>query len=122
MSRMAPSPEQIETTLLEAITLHERGHYEAAVEKYLICARAGDVTAQGNVATILDSFVTPVRDAEAVYWYKRALRNGSVTAAWNLAMHHKAKGNTRWHAYWLGVAADRGDEDAAEELRELKRG
>jgi TPR repeat protein len=114
------SPEEAEEITLRAIDLHEAGRFDEAVAMYMPAAKAGHVVAQGNMATLLDDYVCPRRPGEAVFWYKRAHRNGSVTAAWNLAIHYKMVGKRRWYNYWLKVAADGGDEDAQAELESLR--
>ena len=103
----------------EGSDLEERGAYDAAARTYLKAANLGSAICMSNLANILDDHAS-VKDPEAaVYWYKRAIRCGYEIAAYNLALHHKNRGNKRWHAYWLEWAADMGDEDATEDLAAL---
>lgn len=59
-----------------------------------------------------EEFVDPPQPRKATYWYKRAVDLGYSISAWNLAMHHRNRGATRWYLYWLRKAADMGEEDA----------
>jgi len=105
----------------KASDLEDHGMIGKAIRCYRIAARMGHVPAQNNLATLLDDKVKPSRPKEAVYWYKRAVRTGYATAAWNLAMHYRNLEMPRWYHHWLQVAARMGDDDAIEELRALKK-
>jgi TPR repeat protein len=94
--------------------LEDEGKLELAVEAYLTGAKLGDPLAQVNLANILDDKLN--KPAEAIYWYKRAVRFGYSTAALNLAAHYKNLGVRRWHIYWLKIAANMGDKWAVDEL------
>ncbi|MGE0233002.1 MAG: tetratricopeptide repeat protein [Flavobacteriaceae bacterium] len=101
----------------DACNLEDEGKISEAVEKYETAARMGNVEAMSNLGNLLDDEVDPPRPKEAVYWYKRAIRKGYSTAAWNMAMHYRNLGQRRWYIHWLYVAARMGNDDAPEELR-----
>jgi len=101
------------------VELEEAGRIHEAIRVYTAAARLGDEIAQNNLATLLDDRAIPRRPAEAVYWYKRAVRAGSAEAAWNLAMHYRNLGKRRWQIHWLRVAARLGEPDAPVALREM---
>jgi TPR repeat protein len=101
----------------EGCELEERGLIPEALRAYTVAARLGSSSAQVNLGNILDDVVKPSRTSEAKAWYKRAVKRGNPSGAWNLAMHYRNNGNPRWYRYWLRVAADLGDEDAANEMR-----
>src|SRR5271154_3419124 len=105
----------------EGSALEDAGEIAQAIRVYRIGAKLGSDSAQNNLANLLDDYATPRRPAEAVYWYKRAARQGHDTAAENLAVHYRNLGKTRWQKHWLAVAAKMGNRDAAKELRVLER-
>jgi TPR repeat protein len=105
----------------QASDLEDAGKIAAAVELYTASATLGNAIAQSNLGNLLDDAISPARPAEAVYWYKRAVKSGHITAAWNLAMHYRNLGQRRWHLHWLKTAAGMGDDDAAAELRAQKK-
>ena len=55
-------------------------------------------------------------DQNAVRWYQRAYRKGSAEAAFNLAIHFRARGEGGRSVLWMRKAAELGDEDARGEL------
>ena len=107
--------------LHKANQLEEAGKLAPALRLLRQLARVGNVHAQTNLGNLLDDRVRPRRSEEAVYWYKRAVRQGYAIAAYNLAMHHRNQGKPRWQLYWLRIAAGMGDPDARKEARRLER-
>ncbi|HKY18953.1 MAG TPA: hypothetical protein VJL82_08460 [Rhizomicrobium sp.] len=107
--------------LHKANQLEEAGKLAPAVRLLRKLAKLGNVHAQANLGNLLDDKTTPRRPREAMYWYKRAVRKGYATAAYNLAMHHRNQGKPRWQLHWLRVAADMGHPDARKEIRPLER-
>jgi len=105
----------------EASGKEDAGDIRGAMRLYRILAKAGDAIAQSNLANLLDDKVRPAKPREAVYWYKRAVRNGNYFAALNLAMHYRNIGKSRWQIHWLRVAAKMGAPDARREIRKLER-
>jgi TPR repeat protein len=105
----------------EGCALEDAGKIAEAVRAYRVGAKAGDVAAQVNLANLLDDHVKPPRRAEAVHWYKRAIRWGDSSAAYNLAIHYKNLSKPRWYRHWLKVSAQMGDVDSARELRKVER-
>lgn len=103
----------------QGCALEDEGKIGEAIEVYRIAVRMGSEEAMSNLGNLLDDKIVPPRPREAVYWYKRALKRGLPSAAWNLAMHYKILGKRRWYIYWLQVAAKLGDSDAVDALRKL---
>lgn len=99
----------------------DAGDIKKAVRLYRAGAKLGNTAAQSNLGNLLDDYVHPPKPAEAVYWYKRAVRLGCYTAASNLAVHYRNNGKARWYRHWLSVAAKMGDEESEIELRKLLR-
>jgi TPR repeat protein len=104
----------------EGSKAEDAGDIKKAVRLYRIAARLGNTSAQSNLGNLLDDYVVPRRPAEAIYWYKRAVRRGDYIAARNLAMHYRNKDSSRWYIYWLSVAAKMGDKESEKELRKVR--
>lgn len=104
---------------LTASSMEDEGNIRRAKNFYSRAARLGHAYSQNNLANLLDRQMKPAQEKKAVYWYKKAVKQGLELAAWNLAMHYKNIGNARWHRYWLRVAARMGDEDSRNELKRL---
>lgn len=100
----------------------EAGDVRGAIRLYTRAAKLGQPLAQSNLANLLDDKVKPSRAAEAVYWYKRAIKSGNENAAWNLAIHYRNRGSDRWYKYWLQIAANMGEKDAEELFRRINVG
>lgn len=101
----------------EGCEFEDAGKLDAAIVVYRRGAELGSEHAQNNLGTLLADYAGQPK--EAVYWYKRAVRQGSSVAAANLAVHYKTLNQRRWHMHWLTVAADLGDEECADELAAL---
>jgi TPR repeat protein len=118
---LTPQTQRAHALYVRASHLEDLGESKRAINTYLQAAKLGHVYAQSNLATLLDDVVSPPRGKEAVYWYKKSVKGGNDTAAWNLAMHYRNLGKSRWYQFWLNVAARMGDEDARVELAKEKR-
>jgi len=70
-----------------------------------------------NLGTIVDDLGPRPNAREAVYWFKRGIRAGDYTAAYNLAMHYKNRRQDRWYIHRMAVAAKMGDPDALKIVR-----
>jgi TPR repeat protein len=106
---------------LAGVSLEEKGDFRGAIRAYRSAARDGDLPSQSNLGNLLDDKIKPTRRAEAVYWYKRAVRCGYWPAAANLAVHYQNLEKPRWQMHWLKVAAKLGDSDAPGQIRKLER-
>ncbi len=103
--------------LEHACDLEDEGRFEEALQCYLRSAKNGSVEAQVNLANLFgEGRGCPENSERAVYWYKRAIKSGSPEAAYNLGVHYRRQGKQRWARYWLGRAAELGDEDARFEI------
>jgi TPR repeat protein len=103
----------------EAEEAEERGDLRTAVRLFKRSSAMGCLPAMARLGTLYDDILKPPRRDLALYWYKRGVRRGDYVAAQNLAMHYKARGQTRWYIYWLTRAAEMGDEDSRAELGSL---
>ena len=96
----------------------EKGSKETAFELFLKAAQLGEAAAQHNVGYLYDEGVGIGKDLQkALYWYKKAWRNSRQTdTCMNIAQLYASLENNRRVIYWLSVAVDRGDGDAALDL------
>ena len=122
MARRKDIEERAGKIFVDACAHEDAGRILPAIRLYRQAAKLGDVGAQSNLGNLLDDKVKPARRAEAAYWYKRAIRAGSATAAYNLAIHYRNLGKRRWHLHWLKAAQRLGDPDVGPELKQLLRG
>jgi len=105
----------------EACELFESGERTKSIKLLLKAASMGIPQAQVNLANIYDEGDGVRCDFEkARYWYKRAIRQGTPEAAYNLGVSYLNRGNVRWAKYWLTAAKSMGDEDADEQLNRIE--
>ncbi|WP_126422018.1 sel1 repeat family protein [Asticcacaulis excentricus] len=100
---------------LLAQELSESGRFAEASDLFLWMAQNNYEPAQSRLAGLLADWITPPQPGKAVYWMKRAIRNGSETERYNLAIHHRNRNNRQGYLFWLECAALNGDEEALEE-------
>lgn len=93
--------------------------FDDAAELFGWMARLNYQEAQSRLAILFDDYVTPRQPGKAVYWMKRAIRNGSTLDVYNLAVHHRGLGHRKGHIFWLKKAAEIGDESAIDDLRAM---
>jgi TPR repeat protein len=115
------SPETLHPMFLQGATLEESGDFRKAIQAYKKAAKDGDPHSQLNMANLLDDKIKPRRPLEAVYWYKRAIKQNYWPAASSLAIHYRNIGKHRWQMHWLKVAERLGDTDASKDIQKLKR-
>lgn len=116
MEKQSSIEQKIYGHLSSAFKLEEDGDIAGAIDEFKAAAELGSADAQSKLGTIFDDIVKPARPKEAVYWYKKAVRAGDGSCAWNLAMHYKEHANRRRYLYWLRVAERMGDPDSKKEL------
>jgi TPR repeat protein len=104
-----------------AYNYFEKEDINKAIYYYLKSANLGFLPAQHMLGYIYweRKHGIPRNEKKSKYWYKRAIRNGLVQSARNLALNYKEVNNLRWYKYWFKKAADMGDSDARRELRKL---
>jgi hypothetical protein len=111
------SPEERAERAYEAAwRCDKKGDDDGAIVLFRQASRLGHGGAQVMLAYMLASR-GPAEQAEGLRWSYRAVRGGESTAAWNLAMEYRLRGNRRRYFHWLRVAARMGDEDARRFLR-----
>jgi TPR repeat protein len=104
--------------LLKALKLADAGKHKAAFRLFLDGAQRGDPMAQVSVGVCFDSGEGVAKDLkQALYWYKRAWKNGAGTSAcMNLASLYAGLDNRRQAVHWWRKAVALGDGDAALEF------
>jgi TPR repeat protein len=108
--------ERINEILREAFSAEEAGNLEVAIRLFKRASRLGSNDARSKLGTIYDDVVKRPNPDRAVYWYRRGVKGGESSCAWNLAMHYAGLGRRRGYLHWLRVATAMGDPDAATEL------
>jgi TPR repeat protein len=99
---------------MEAELLDDRGRYADALPLLLKGAKAGDTSCQILLGNYLSDGRkgVPIDRKSAVYWYKRAYRQSSTTAASNLAMHYRKLEDVDEAYRWFERAVELGDNEA----------
>ncbi len=93
---------------IEADLLDARGRCAEALPLLLKGAKAGDTSCQILLGNYLSDGRKgiPIDRKRAVYWYQQAYKQGSSTAASNLAMTYRKQGDVqeayRWYELTLG--------------------
>lgn len=99
----------------EASRAWEKGLSKKAFELFLAAAELGDDGAQLNLGHFYETGEAVRKDVRrALYWYKRAWRNGRQTSACcNIADLYAQAGKDRQARFWWRRAIAKGDGDAA---------
>lgn len=94
----------------------ELGQFDLAFECYQKAAKMGNKESQVNLGNLYDSGQGCTQDPQkAVYWYKRAVKNGESNGAYCLSVHYKKLGIHRWEKYWFLKAVLLGNDFAIDE-------
>jgi TPR repeat protein len=103
-----------------ASELWDRGATREARRLFLKSAREGDVDAQLNAGLFYDEGIGGKRNStKAVYWYHRAHRGGSSSAAHNLGLYYLAQRRFKRALAWLEKSEAIGNGESALELGRL---
>ena len=99
---------------MEADLLDERGRYAEALPLLLKGAKADNTSCQILLGNYLSDGRrgVPIDRARAIYWYKRAYKRGSSTAASNLAITYRKRGDENEAYRWFEFAVKSGDNEA----------
>ncbi len=89
----------------------------SAFRLYLKAAKNGDSGSQLNVANLYDAGDGVRRNCEAaLYWYKRAYRRGSASAASNIGVSWRNEKKPKLALEWFRKAVRLGDDEANLEI------
>jgi len=98
----------------QASDLWERGELRRAFRFFLAAAKEGDESCQLNVGYFYDEGLGVRRSSDkALFWYRRAYRNGSASAAANIGLILREKGKPKTSLEWLLRALRGGNQDSA---------
>jgi len=90
-----------------------RGRLRSAFRLFLAAAKAGMASAFGIVGQFYDhGDGVKANGSAALYWYRKAYRHGSNSAANNIGCIWRDRGNLGRAILWLKRAANLGDGDA----------
>lgn len=93
--------------------------FESAIRLYLVAAKNGDSGSQLNLGNLYDAGIGVRRSREsALYWYKRAYRRGSASAANNIGVLLRNDKKPRQALKWFQKAVRLGDVEAHLEIAE----
>lgn len=102
---------------LRASKLEDSGNMRAAFRLCLEGAKAGDTSCQVNLGNLYDAGEGVKRDrAAAMYWYKRAYRQGDASAANNIAVMWRNEDRPKRALDWFRKAVELGNEGANLEI------
>jgi TPR repeat protein len=98
----------------------DSGKPGVAFKLFLRAAAAGHASAKNSVGYFLDHGLgTRKNAAEAMLWYRRAARQGDLSAYSNIAINYKNAGNVRRAKIWFSRALENGDASSGLELAKL---
>ncbi len=108
---------------LQADRLWDGGELRSAFRLLLRCAKAGESGAQLNLGYMYDTGVGMKGNrAKAMYWYRRAYRNGCASAANNIGTIFRDEDEPETALAWFERAIRMGDDDAHLEIAKLYLG
>jgi len=92
---------------------YEKGRFKSAFRLYLAAAKGGDPSCQLNLGNFYHNGigVKPNRDS-ALFWYRRAYRQGTGAAAHNIGILFRGESNFNQALAWFGRAVKKHDGDA----------
>jgi TPR repeat protein len=116
-SSKRPKSVQADEFFVLAAKEEDKGNMRKAVRLYLAGAEAGDSGCQLNLGNLYDegSGVRRDRDA-ALYWYKRAYRQGHASAAHNIGVTWRNEKRFTRAQEWFRKAVAMGDEESNLEI------
>jgi TPR repeat protein len=98
----------------------DAGNLRVAFSLFTECVKTGSVGCIVNLGYFYDEGLGVKQDkGRAMYWYKRAYRQGEGAAASNIAILYREAGRRALTYQWLCRAADLGDGDAEVEVAKL---
>ena len=100
-----------------ACALWDNGEHTRAFRLFLLGAKSGDTSSQLNLGFFYDEGIgVGPNQAKALYWYRRAHRGGSTSAAVNIGIVLRRQRSLSQAIRWFERALARGDHDGALQL------
>jgi TPR repeat protein len=98
----------------------DSGDLKGALKLFRDAADAGHVSAKNSIGYFLDlGLGTRKNSTEAFQWYRKAARQGDLSAYSNVAICYKDAGKRRLARLWFAKAANKGDAGADVELARM---
>jgi TPR repeat protein len=105
---------------VKANQVWDSGDPKGALKLFREAAAAGNVSAKNSIGYFLDHGLGARKNSvEALQWYRKAARQGELSAYSNIAISHRNAGNRRQARLWFAKAASKGDGGAAIDLAKL---
>ena len=118
--RKAVSTESMEDLFVRANREWDDGNGKLAFQLFLQAANGGHASAKNSAGYFLDHGIGVRKNrVQALIWYRRAARQGDLSAYSNIAISYRDAGNARRARTWFARAVDRGDGGAAVDLAKL---
>ncbi len=112
MGLFGPSRKELAKNFEDAEMNLENGNIDEAIRLYTTCAKHGIVEAQRKLGDIYKSEDGFIDSKKAIYWYKSAIQNGDLWAAYNLSQLYLdddfAECSQEESVKWLKYAVDNG--------------
>jgi uncharacterized protein len=106
-----------EELFIQAANFEEKGDMRSAFRLYLAAAKSGDSGSQLNVGNLYDAGRGVRRNrVAALYWYRRAYRRGSSSAASNIGIMWRNEKKLKRALEWFQKAVRLGDDEANLEI------
>jgi tetratricopeptide (TPR) repeat protein len=119
-SRKSAEAESLEDLFVRANREWDGGNAKLAFELFSRAAEAGHVSAKNSVGYFLDHGIGVRKNGtQALIWYRRAARQGDLSAYSNIATSYRDAGNKKQARAWFTKAMKRGDSGAAVDLAKL---
>jgi TPR repeat protein len=104
----------------EACAAWDKGKLARAAELFRASADLGDTSSMLNLGYCFDTARGVKKDdAQALYWYKEAYRRGDSSAASNIGLFYRERGEPAKGLWWLHRSLRMGDEGTALELAKV---
>jgi TPR repeat protein len=112
--------ESAEDLFVRANREWDGGNAKLAFELFSRAAEAGHASAKNSIGYFLDHGIGVRKNGvQALIWYRRAARQGDLSAYSNIATSYRDAGNTKQARAWFTKAMKRGDGGAAVDLAKL---
>jgi TPR repeat protein len=118
--RKATRDESTEDLFVQANREWDRGNAKLAFKLFSQAAAAGHASAKNSVGYFLDHGLGIRKNSsQALMWYRRAARQGDLSAYSNIATSYRNAGDTKRAKIWFEKAVSKGDGGAAADLARL---
>lgn len=111
---------EAEELFARANSVWDAGDLKGALKLFRQAAAAGHISAKNSIGYFLDHGLgTRKNGSQAMLWYRKAARQGDLSACSNIAINYRNAGRPRHARLWFTKAANKGDGGAAVELAKL---